>query len=97
MAGQRTGILGGTFDPVHSGHLAIAGLVQTEFELDRVIFVPAGSPRLKRQEPGASVADRLEMVKIAVASYYAGFEASEVETARSGPTYTVDTSGRVRP
>ena len=90
MAGRRTGILGGTFDPVHSGHLAIAGLVQTEFELDRVIFVPAGRPRLKRQEPGAAIGHRLEMVKVAVAGY-TGFEASEVETDRPGPTYTVDT------
>ena len=90
MAGRRTGILGGTFDPVHSGHLAIAGLVKTEFGLDRVFLVPAGSPRLKRQEPGAAVAHRLEMVKIAVAGY-TGFETSEVETARPGPTYTVDT------
>ena len=90
MGGRRTGILGGTFDPVHSGHLAIANLARSELSLDRVIFVPAGNPRLKRQQPEAAVEHRVAMVKLAVADY-PEFETWEIETDRPGPTYTVDT------
>ena len=87
---QRIGVLGGTFDPVHSGHLAIAQRAMTEAALDTVLFIPAGSPRLKQQRPVASVQHRVEMVKLAIAGN-PQFQVCEIEVARPGPTYTVDT------
>jgi len=86
----RLGILGGTFDPVHVGHLALAEAARTAFGLDRVLFIPAAVPPHK---PGGAVAaaeERLAMVRRAVdaAPYFA---VSEVELERQGPSYTVDT------
>jgi len=86
----RLGILGGTFDPVHVGHLALAEAARTAFGLARVLFIPAAVPPHK---PGGAVAaaeDRLAMVRRAVdaAPYFA---VSEVELERQGPSYTVDT------
>ncbi len=87
---MRLGILGGTFDPVHVGHLALAEAARTAFGLDRVLFIPAAVPPHK---PGGAVAaaeERLAMVRRAVdaAPYFA---VSEVELERQGPSYTVDT------
>jgi nicotinate-nucleotide adenylyltransferase len=90
MAAQRIGVLGGTFDPVHSGHLSIAERAVTEAALDRVLFIPAGNPRLKQQKPAAAVGHRVEMVKLAVAGN-PKFQVCETEATRPGPTYTVDT------
>lgn len=88
--GQRIGVFGGTFDPVHVGHLAIAERALSEAELSTVFFIPAGSPRLKRQRPVASAKQRVEMVKLAVAGN-PKFQVCEIEAARPGPTYTIDT------
>ena len=87
---KRIGLFGGTFDPIHLGHLRAAREVQERFELDRVYFIPAAIPPHK--EPGgiASVADRTHMLRSAVDSAR-GFEVSEVELQRSGPSYTIDT------
>ena len=90
VLGQRIGVFGGTFDPVHFGHLAIAERALSEAELSTVLFIPAGSPRLKRQRPAASVKQRVEMVKLAVDGN-PKFQVCEMETTRPGPTYTVDT------
>ena len=87
---RRVGILGGTFDPVHSGHLTIAGRVQADLGLDLVLFVTAGNPRLKAQAPAAAAEHRLEMVRLAV-EREGGFAVSDVEIHRQGPSYTVDT------
>ena len=87
---RRVGILGGTFDPVHSGHLMIAERALTELGLDLVLFVTAGSPRLKRQSPSATAKHRLEMVRLAV-EHDGRFAVSDAEIHRRGPTYTVDT------
>ena len=87
---QRIGILGGTFDPVHRGHLAIAERAMTEAGLSKVVFIPAGQPRLKREEPSASPRHRLEMLRLATAGDER-FEVSDTECYRPGPTYTVDT------
>lgn len=83
-------VLGGTFDPVHSGHLVIAEEARLKLELTKVIFVPAGQPWLKKNREITSAVHRLEMVRRAIAGK-AHFELSTVEVDRSGPSYTVDT------
>ena len=90
MVLTRIGILGGTFDPVHRGHLEIARRAMDEAALERVIFIPAGQPRLKPGEPSASPQQRLEMLRLAVDGT-AGFEVSDIELRRAGPTLTVET------
>jgi len=86
----RVGILGGTFDPVHLGHLAIAEEVRIKLELDRVIFIPAGQPRLRADEYLTPAIDRLRMVELATGDN-PHFQVCDIEIQRSGPTYTVDT------
>ena len=86
----RVGILGGTFDPVHRGHLEIAQLAKHEAGLERVVFIPAGQPRLKATEPTASPEHRLEMLRLAVQGL-PDIEVLDVELWRSGPTLTVET------
>ena len=93
--GHRVGILGGTFDPVHCGHLEVARRALEEAALDRVIFIPAGSPRLKSAEPTATPEHRLTMLNLAVAGA-PGFEVSDIELGRSGPTKTVETLTELR-
>ncbi|MBY0759096.1 MULTISPECIES: nicotinate-nucleotide adenylyltransferase [Sellimonas] len=64
---MKTGIMGGTFNPIHNGHLMLAGHVMEEFGLDEIWFMPNGNPPHKRQESiGTSTSDRLEMVRIAI-------------------------------
>ena len=87
---MNVGILGGTFDPVHLGHLSIAGSAIEQASLEHVLFIPAGNPRLKRAKPSASVVDRLEMVRLATADN-PRFKVCDLEAHRPGPTYTVDT------
>jgi nicotinate-nucleotide adenylyltransferase len=84
------GILGGTFDPIHIGHLAIAEEARETLGLERVLFVPAGLPPHRPVAPAASGMDRLAMVRLAIADNPA-FEASAIEVERSGPSYSVDT------
>ena len=87
---MRVGVLGGTFDPIHLGHLLIAEEVRIKLKLERVIFVPAGQPQLRDHEPRCPADDRFRMVELAVASN-PHFQACVSEIRRSGPTYTVDT------
>ncbi len=95
MVLTRIGILGGTFDPVHRGHLEIARVAMDEAALERVIFIPAGQPRLKSGDPSASPEQRLEMLRLAV-SEIPGFDVSGMELRRSGPTLTVETLRELR-
>ncbi|MFA7323830.1 MAG: nicotinate-nucleotide adenylyltransferase [Candidatus Nanopelagicales bacterium] len=90
MSSRRLGVFGGTFDPVHSGHLVAAVSVRNALELDEVIFVPTGHSWHKIPGPQAPAMDRLAMVNLAVADYE-GFTSSTVDIDRPGPTYTVDT------
>ena len=91
---MRLGLFGGTFDPIHLGHLILAESCREACELDRVWFVVAGEPPHK---PGGRtpVADRLEMARIATAGHPA-FEVSEIEAGRPGPHYSVETLEAVR-
>ena len=91
---MRLGLYGGTFDPVHLGHLILAEACREACRLDRVWFVVAGSPPHK---PGGrtDVAHRVEMARLAVAGHPA-FEVSEIETRRPGPHYSVETLRAVR-
>lgn len=88
--GRRIGILGGTFDPVHIGHLIVGQEVQTRCNLDRVLFVPAAEPPHKNREDLASAEDRTEMVRLAIGDNPA-FELSRIEMDREGISYTVET------
>jgi len=84
------GILGGTFDPIHIGHLAIAEEAREVLGLERILFVPAGVPPHKTDRPISAPAHRLAMVELAIAGNPA-FEASTIELDRPGPSYTVET------
>jgi nicotinate-nucleotide adenylyltransferase len=87
----RLGMLGGTFDPIHAGHLALARVALDQLGLDRILFVPAGRPPHKRGRPITSAEDRLAMVELAIAGE-PRFEASRIEIDRPGPSYTADTA-----
>ena len=87
---MRVGILGGTFDPVHVGHLIIAEEALSRLALDKVIFIPAGQPWLKAGQALSPAEHRLKMVELAIASN-PRLGVSRIEVDRSGPTYTVDT------
>jgi nicotinate-nucleotide adenylyltransferase len=86
----NVGILGGTFDPVHLGHLSIAMAAMEQAALDQVLFIPARHPRLKQAEPTASVDQRMEMVRLAIEDN-PKFRVCDIEADRPGPTYSVDT------
>ena len=92
---MRVGILGGTFDPVHLGHLIIAEESRLSLALDRVLFVPAGQPWLKEGQPLTPGLHRLRMVELAVASN-PYFDVLRNELGRNGPSYTVDTLEELR-
>lgn len=87
---QRVGILGGTFDPIHYGHLAIAEEVRWALDLTRVYIVPAAQQPLKRAGHAASPQQRLDMVRLACAGN-AAFIPSDSEFRRTPPSFTVDT------
>jgi nicotinate-nucleotide adenylyltransferase len=86
---QRIGILGGTFNPVHYGHLAAAEEVRDRLKLDRVLFIPASLPPHKDEDLPSAV-QRLEMVRLAISGNQL-FKASDIEIKRGGRSYTVDT------
>jgi nicotinate-nucleotide adenylyltransferase len=87
---ERIGVLGGTFDPVHHGHIATAAEVRHALDLDRVLLVVAGDPWQKRGRVVAGAEDRLALVRVAVDGV-AGVEASGIEVEREGPSVTADT------
>ena len=86
----RLGVMGGTFDPIHHGHLVAASEVAAEFGLDEVVFVPTGVPWQKRERDVSMAEDRYLMTVIATASN-PRFSVSRVDIDREGDTYTVDT------
>ncbi len=91
----RLGIMGGTFDPIHIGHLACAEQAREAYGLDAVVFIPAGNPVFKRDRAITPASMRLAMCRAAVESNPA-FDVSAIEVDRGGDTYTVDTLRQLR-
>jgi len=87
---MRCGIFGGTFDPPHVGHLALALAAQQQLNLDRVLWVPTADPPHKLGQPLSPVQDRLDMVLAAIQGQ-PGFEISRVDIDRPGPHWSADT------
>jgi nicotinate-nucleotide adenylyltransferase len=87
---RKIGVMGGTFDPIHHGHLVAASEVADRFGLDEVIFVPTGQPWQKAEREVSRAEDRYLMTVVATASN-PRFSVSRVDIERSGPTYTADT------
>ncbi len=93
--GLRLGILGGTFDPIHLGHLIIAEEARVRLKLDGVLFIPAKAPPHKAYGAHATAEERLRMVQLAIADNpYFGLSCLELE--REGPSFTLDTLGAIR-
>jgi len=84
------GLLGGSFNPIHNGHLTIARLVRDQLRLDQVLFIPTGDPPHKRDGSLAPAKDRHEMVRLALADT-PSFHLSDIEIRRSGKSYSIDT------
>jgi nicotinate-nucleotide adenylyltransferase len=84
------GLLGGTFDPIHYGHLAVARAAQQALDLDHVRFIPAARPPHRPDSPHASEYHRVAMIRLAIADA-SGWEVSDLELRRHGPSYTYDT------
>ena len=89
------GIMGGTFDPIHTGHLACAEAVRESLGLDGILFIPAGKPWMKNEKDVTEAEHRYEMVKRAIADN-PYFDVSRLEIDRPGETYTVDTLQALR-
>jgi nicotinate-nucleotide adenylyltransferase len=87
---MKIGVFGGTFDPIHQGHLEIARQAQQQFALDKIFFVPAARPAHKSRQDMAPVDDRYEMVRLAIQGQ-PGFEISALEMERPETSYTVET------
>src|SRR5690242_10816414 len=92
---RKIGVMGGTFDPVHHGHLVAASEVADRFALDEVLFVPTGQPWQKSAKAVSPPEDRYLMTVIATASN-PRFATSRVDIDRGGPTYTIDTLRELR-
>lgn len=87
---KRTGLFGGTFNPIHRGHLRAAREVREQFTLDRVIFIPSALPPHKTPDNLVDAAHRIRMTQDAI-SDHPGFSVSDIELKRTGPSYTIDT------
>ncbi len=92
---MRLGVFGGTFDPIHNGHLMVAQECRDRLGMDRVLFVPARLPPHKQVRSLTAPHHRMAMVRLAIASN-PGFEASSIELSRPGPSYSVDTLLQLR-
>lgn len=90
---MRRGLLGGTFDPIHQGHLDVALAARRALTLDLVELLPSGTPP-HRRPPVASIRDRVEMTRLAAAAYE-GISVSELDTEDTGPSYTAVTLDRL--
>lgn len=91
---MKLGLLGGTFDPIHNGHLAVAEEVKDRLDLNEVLFVPAGQPWLKADTPVSPAEHRVVMVRLATAGI-AYYITSTMEVEREGPSYTLDTLAEI--
>jgi nicotinate-nucleotide adenylyltransferase len=97
---SRVGIYGGTFDPIHNGHLKVISQLIEKKIIDRLILVPAGQPLLRENSPVASGADRRKMCQLAVSTLPSHIsehvEVNPIEILREGPSYAIDTVEAVR-
>ena len=91
---MRIGVFGGTFDPVHLGHLVLAERAREELSLERVVWVPAGDPWRKGERLVSAPAHRIAMVRLAIEGH-AAFELSTLEAERAGPSYSAETLGEL--
>ena len=87
---MHIGLFGGTFNPIHSGHIHASLEVKEAFSLDKIYLIPSALPPHKKQTGMAKAKDRLEMVRLSISSY-SSLYISDVELKRSGPSYTIDT------
>ena len=92
---MRLGLLGGSFNPIHNGHLAVAIQARERLCLDLILFIPSGEPPHKRNGSLAPAKDRYEMVRLAIADN-PGFAISDVEVRRKGKSYSIDTIREIR-
>ncbi len=92
---MNIGVLGGTFDPVHLGHLIVAEETRARLNLAEILFVPAGQPRLKTNNLISPAEHRVQMVRLAIAGE-PYFKLSTMEIERAGPSYTVDTMAELK-
>jgi nicotinate-nucleotide adenylyltransferase len=90
VSAARIGLFGGTFNPIHLGHLQAARQVMERLSLTSLLFIPAAVPPHKALDGVANTADRLEMIRLAILNE-SGFAISDVEINRAGPSYTIDT------
>lgn len=95
MAVRRFGIMGGTFDPIHNGHLLTAEFVRDAYALSKIMFIPAARSPFKLDKKVATAQHRLQMTRLAVADN-PYFEASDIEMRREGVSYTADTIQELR-
>ena len=92
---MKIGILGGTFDPIHNGHLAIAEEARTFLNLTEVLFLPAGQPWMKSAQPISAAVHRVEMIRLAIEGMpYAKISTIEIE--HKGPSYSVNTVAKLK-
>lgn len=91
----KIGVMGGTFNPIHYGHLAAAEEIRDRLRIDRVLFIPSNIPPHKREDDMPTPAHRLEMVRLAV-SPNPRFDVSDIEIRRGGRSYTIDTITELR-
>lgn len=92
---MRIGVFGGTFDPIHMGHLIVAEDARAALELDKILFIPAGQPWFKSYRQITEARHRLAMVRLAVEGN-PSFDVTDIEVRRTGPSYTVDTLAELR-
>lgn len=92
---MNIGVLGGTFNPIHNGHIIVAKETRAKLDLAEVLFVPAGQPRLKEDSPILTAEHRIQMVRLAIADE-PYFKLSTIEVERTGPSYTVDTMAELQ-
>jgi len=89
------GVMGGTFDPIHNGHLIVAEEVRVRLNLAEILFVPAGQPWLKMDSPISAAEHRMQIVQLAIEGK-PYFKLSTMEIERAGPSYTVDTIAELK-
>jgi nicotinate-nucleotide adenylyltransferase len=92
---MKVGVLGGTFDPIHNGHIAAAQAAQAQLGLDAITLIPSHIPPHRRDPVGATSEQRFEMARLAAAEHQ-GWSASRIEVDRQGPSYTFDTLTALR-